>query len=233
MFISPAPLALQSAACLMLLLASSLPALAAPAIYDVEVVIFSNNTSTNNSERSVRPAGMTGNTGTFRDGEFTELARRFYRLDRISNALQQSRGYSVLFHRAWRQLATGPDTAVAYPVHSLVTGGDRSVEGSIKLVRGRYLHLDVNLLQMAAQGPGGVVYSDGQGSVPVYELREKRRIRSGELHYFDHPRFGMIARVTPYATAEAVAEPEPAAEAEPAATAVESLPVPDDDQLTR
>ncbi len=33
----------------------------------------------------------------------------------------------------------------------------------------------------------------------MYELSEKRRIkRSGTLHYFDHPRFGMIAIVTPY-----------------------------------
>jgi hypothetical protein len=71
MFISPAPLALKTAAGLLLLLACSLPVLAAPAIYDVEVIIFTNNTSGDNGERSSKPAGVSGNTGAFRDGEFT------------------------------------------------------------------------------------------------------------------------------------------------------------------
>ena len=29
------------------------------------------------------------------------------------------------------------------------------------------------------------------------ELREQRRMRSGELHYLDHPKFGVLARVDP------------------------------------
>ena len=33
----------------------------------------------------------------------------------------------------------------------------------------------------------------------TYVLDEKRRVRSGELHYFDHPMFGVIAQVNPYA----------------------------------
>jgi hypothetical protein len=228
MSIFPVPPELKLTACLLLLLACSLPVLAAPAIYDVEVIIFTNNTSGDNGERSSKPAGVSGNTGAFRDGEFTELARGLYRLDNISNALQQSRGYSVLFHRAWRQLATGREAAAAYPVHSLVSGNS-GIEGNVRLVLERYLHLDVNLMLMSSRGTGGAVYSDGPGSVPVYELREQRRIRSGELHYFDHPRFGMIARVTPYAIPEAAAVTEPAAAPEPE----DPVPAPVDDQLTR
>lgn len=229
MTLFPAPPLLQTAACLLMLLAGSLPVQAAPAIYDVEVIIFTNSTSGDSGEHSNRPTAVSGNTAAFREGEFTELARGLYRLDAISNALQQSRGYSVLFHRAWRQLATGREAAAAYPVHSLVSGSS-GVEGNVRLVLERYLHLDVNLLLMSARGTGGAVYSDGPGSVPVYELREKRRIRSNEVHYFDHPRFGMIARVTPYAIPDA--EPAAAPE-EPAPPAVEPVPVPVDDQLTR
>jgi hypothetical protein len=29
------------------------------------------------------------------------------------------------------------------------------------------------------------------------ELREQRRMRSGELHYLDHPKFGVLARIDP------------------------------------
>jgi hypothetical protein len=107
--------------------------------------------------------------------------------------------------------------------------GNSGIEGNVRLILERYLHLDVNLLLMSSRGTGGAVYSDGPGSVPVYELREQRRIRSGELHYFDHPRFGMIARVTPYAIPEAAAVTEPAAAPEPE----DPVPAPVDDQLTR
>jgi hypothetical protein len=33
-------------------------------------------------------------------------------------------------------------------------------------------------------------------------LQEQRRLRSGELHYFDHPRFGLIVLVTPVANSQ-------------------------------
>ncbi|HKK05756.1 MAG TPA: CsiV family protein [Gammaproteobacteria bacterium] len=32
----------------------------------------------------------------------------------------------------------------------------------------------------------------------VFQLDEERRVRSGELHYFDHPGFGVLVQVTPY-----------------------------------
>jgi hypothetical protein len=40
----------------------------------------------------------------------------------------------------------------------------------------------------------------------LYRLDETRRMRSGELHYFDNPRFGVIARVTPYGSDESTSE---------------------------
>ncbi len=46
-----------------------------------------------------------------------------------------------------------------------------------------------------------------------YRLSETRRLRRDEVHYFDHPKFGLIARVSAY---------EPA----PAATAIPAQPVP-------
>ena len=39
-----------------------------------------------------------------------------------------------------------------------------------------------------------------------YRLHETRRMRSKEIHFFDHPMFGIIVKVTPY---ELPAPPEP------------------------
>ena len=108
----------------------------------------------------------------------------------------------MLFHRAWRQLAYDKAHAVAYPVHSIAENRRDSIEGIVKLVRERFLHLDVNLQLMSATDGTEVMFSDAPNSKPAFELIETRRIRSNVLHYFDHPRFGLIARVTPYHSQE-------------------------------
>ena len=28
--------------------------------------------------------------------------------------------------------------------------------------------------------------------MPIFQLKESRRLRSGEINYFDHPKFGLL-----------------------------------------
>lgn len=204
-----------------------------PPIYDVEVIVFLNNNPHDNGETWPRPARHAMLNNAFPEGEFTELDKSFYTLNNISYALDHSRDYSVLFHRAWRQLAYDRNEAVAYPVHSIIENGENSIEGTVKLMRERYLHLDLDLFLMSSNGNPEVHYSDDAHNVPLFELREKRRIKSTEVFYFDHPRFGVIARVTPYIpddkTVETDAEGAQTGEADPPV----SNPAADEDQLTR
>jgi len=208
-----------------LLLAISQAAVAGPPIYDVEIIIFRHNVMSDAGERWTTPAvSDLRPTRVFSQDEFTELDRNQYQLDGIRGGLRNSSGYSVLLHRAWRQVGYDAAHAIAYPIHSLAENGRDSIEGSVTLIRERYLHLDVDLLLLRAN------YADGADSSPAFQLREKRRMRSRELHYFDHPRFGMIAVVTPYDAPEDEPEPEP----EESATDIPvSGSLPDDDQLTR
>jgi len=57
------------------------------------------------------------------------------------------------------------------------------------------------------------------------------------VHYFDHPRFGMVAIVTPYQSPQMEQQLQEDAEQEAAAleeeSAVAEEPLPEDDQLTR
>ena len=183
----------------LMLATASQPLLSAiPSIYDVEIVVFLNKSAHDDGEQWPRPDLGSQNNGSFPDGEFTELGKSHYTLKGVSRDLERSNNYSVLFHRAWRQLAYDRDTAVAYPVHSIIQSDGNSVEGTVKLMLERFLHLDINLFLMSSDGDKEMVYSDSPGNVPLFELREKRRIKSTELHYFDHPRFGAIAKITPY-----------------------------------
>ncbi len=206
-------------------------------LYDVEVIVFSNRTGADDGEQMKRPpVDAARAVGVFPQDQFTELGQGFYTMDNIRSTLSAAPGYAVLFHRAWRQLAYDRENAVDYPVHSFADNGRDSVEGTITLIRERYLHLDMDLLLMTTGTGGQVLYSDGPGSVPAYRLSEKRRVRSGELHYFDHPRFGVIARVTPYESPEQPLAPPVVEEVLPEDVqepVEEESPVMQDDQLTR
>lgn len=170
-----------------------------PNLYDVEVIVFARRSSEDGERMGKPEAGTLRASGAFPEDQFTELSQENYTLSRIRDGLSPAAGYTVLFHRAWRQLAYDGKHAVDYPVHSIATGRN-SVEGTVTLSRNRFLHLDIDLMLMQADGTAPALHSDGPGSAPVYRLSEKRRIRSSEIHYFDHPRIGVIARVTPYNT---------------------------------
>jgi hypothetical protein len=209
---------------------------AAAPIYDVEIIIFRHNVMSDAGEQwTAQQAGDLQPARVLSQDAFTELGSNQYQLDGIRAGLRNSSGYTVLLHRAWRQPGYDATHAIAYPIHAFAENAAYSIDGSVTLIRERYLHLDVDLLLTPASSAPPVGYSDGPDSRPAFRLREKRRMRSREVHYFDHPRFGMIATVTPYDAPEDEPEPEPEAEtAEPEPIHVPvSGPGPNDDQLTR
>lgn len=226
----------SAAACILLTFLWGQAAWAAmPPVYDVELIVFTNESSSDSGEKwnmpdadAIRPSGF------FPEDHFTELAASYYTLNNISRALERSGRHAVLFHRAWRQLAYDKARAVAYPIHSIAENRRDSIEGIIKLVRERFLHLDVNLQLMSATNGTEVMFSDAPNSRPAFELIETRRINSNVLHYFDHPRFGLIARVTPYIR-KVSGTPEVEEEVKtPSEDETETgEPNPADDQLTR
>jgi len=186
--------------------------------YDVEVIVFRNLAPRDDGEQW--PADTGGNAGGFasvplRQG-VEELPQSQFALNNVAGALRRSGAYQVLVHRLWREAAYDSKSAVPYEL-DVPEGRSDTLAGSIRLIRERYLHLDIDL----------TLSSSGS----LYRLDEMRRIRSGELHYFDNPHFGVIAKVTPYdpgesppqaATGAGTATPAPDKEPRPEA----QLPVP-------
>ncbi len=75
------------------------------------------------------------------------------------------------------------------------------LNGVIGLTQSRYLHMDVDLVYQV----NTPVDQSQQESIigdtvmtQTYRLQQSRRIRSDKLFYFDHPRFGVLARITPF-----------------------------------
>jgi hypothetical protein len=215
---------------LLLALLASTAAAAAPQLYDVEVIVFTRDAPGGDGELAAGTAAPGQGHDAYVPGEFTELSSGAYRLNNIRGGLSAARGYHVLLHRAWRQPGLDRAQAVDYPVHAQTGSG--SIDGTVTLILERYLHLDVDLRLVTAGGGASALYPAASGR-PAYRLTEKRRIRSNQLHYFDHPRFGVIARVTPYESPEAPAAADAMAPDDAATGGQEEEPVTADEQPAR
>lgn len=111
----------------------------------------------------------------------------------------------------------------------------RSLDGTIKLHLGRYLHLETDLLYRSSQPPAApavnntFLMSINEIKPPqtLFRMRQTRRLRSGELHYLDHPMFGMLILITPYELPlPPEPEPQPTPELAPASTTGVTSPAP-------
>lgn len=91
--------------------------------------------------------------------------------------------YRVLAHGAWQQLGVSQEDAQPFPVSRLRTSG--GVTGSMTLHVRRFPHLALELELPPTGGAGNRML-----------LKESRRLRRGELHYFDHPGFGALVQIT-------------------------------------
>ncbi len=127
--------------------------------------------------------------------------------------------YTPLLHGGWSQPTLLEDEAIPL---ELSLFGQLQPSGSIRLHRSRFLHLtiDVSLqsdyrYRQVPIAPDAVWPLAEFVGPTKYTIRTQRRIRSGELHFFDHPAFGMLVIVRPAPEEEpatdATRAPQPAA----------------------
>ncbi|MFA5983350.1 MAG: CsiV family protein [Methylococcaceae bacterium] len=101
-------------------------------------------------------------------------------------ALSARANYQPLFHAAWVQ--SFPADSWGSPVHIIDMHG--RLNGYISLQRGQMLQLKADFEYQPGE-------ADLSGKPVVYRLAENRVIKFNELHYFDHPKLGVVAKVTP------------------------------------
>ncbi len=121
-----------------------------------------------------------------------ELTSTFNRLERLDV-------YTPLFHGGWVQEGLAEDEAIPFDLSLL---GEFNPRGTIRLHVSRFLHLTLALRFQSARAAGDQLNPVGSGLEeislpPRYDLHVQRLMRSGELHFFDHPAFGVIVVVRP------------------------------------
>lgn len=118
-------------------------------------------------------------------------------------AEKMHRGYRILFHQAWSQNAYGSaDKSPAVLIENDIEGGAQLL-GTLKLYKTRFAHIEVDL-DFERQIPNAIrdAFAENQ-QIPVEELpeswrfnlKDSRKIKVGELHYIDHPLFGVLVQI--------------------------------------
>ena len=132
-------------------------------------------------------------------------------LDDQARRIRQRKNYHLVTHFAWIQPGYAQADAIAFPLAELAGAGS-GLKGDITLYLSRYLHMQFDLSisepgSLPAANPGAArdlsspitvaaLEDRGLAAMPVFRIDEKRRMRSGELHYIDHPNFAALAPVT-------------------------------------
>jgi hypothetical protein len=106
--------------------------------------------------------------------------------------------YVPLVHAGWVQPGLPEDDATPFDLKTL---GVLNPRGTVRVHLSRFLHITLDLTYQApSAAPAAAGSSDGLDEIflaPQYSLKATRNVRSSELHYFDHPAFGALVRVTP------------------------------------
>lgn len=180
--------------------------------YTVEMIIFSyaQNVSAGTEvfvpdrPPAVEP-GMDGELidANRRRYEILMLPKKNFTLRNIFERLDNLDAYTPLMHFGWTQPTYPPEETQARPLSSFMTP-PKGLQGDLILYLSRYLHLGVNLQldAPAANAAQDALMLDDFGdramvTYPVrYRIEEDRIFRNGELRYFDHPKFGVLAKIT-------------------------------------
>lgn len=152
--------------------------------------------------------------------EMRPLDEEAFGMQNIYDMLERLDVYEPLIHVGWTQTAIPREATPELRLDRLGPVPD-GLDGTLELYLGRFVHLvvDVSLDAQAAAGDdrprfqpfeapldevgdrrGGERWRDDSLDLfyePLrYRIREDRIMKSGETRYYDHPRFGVIARVT-------------------------------------
>ncbi len=148
-----------------------------------------------------------------RDPEMELFTDDDFTMDGVIRRFEQLDAYETIMQVGWTQATYPQDETAAIELRALRVP-PWGLDGSFLLYLGRYLHLVVDL---ALDEPAGAseaaaieqparIYGDRRSrrnidpfreAGPVrYRIRENRIFKSGDIRYFDHPKFGVVVKVT-------------------------------------
>jgi hypothetical protein len=182
--------------------------------YHVEVIVFEQLSTVTDEQWPIMPEIEKGELALSDNNQFIHPAA-VETLIESEQRLSRSSNYRVHYHHAWQQpINRKGSSAKAVTIES----ANGMVAGNIRLYKSTYLHAAVDLWLLenqiaisswsdaSPQGESFIIDSEGE---PVNTIRnphliQSHRIRSKKLHFFDHPKFGVLLQLTPIETPTAI-----------------------------
>lgn len=178
--------------------------------YQVEMVVFEHLVADTSGEQWNSDAtpdygnAISLETDPNGSNAFKMLPSSRYKLGGVNKVLKLSSQYRPVHHVAWQQ----PELTKSRAKKVHIKNPDAKIDGTINLRGGHLLHLDVDIAYFVDLLTESVTsFTDeedivGEGNEEIVmrgtyaQMKETRRIKLNELHYFDHPLFGVVMRVT-------------------------------------
>lgn len=175
-----------------------------PQLYDVELIIFAQPGQP--GEEQFKRSPELPDSSRWIDLEQSAQPEGFENLQPSALTTEASRlergNYQVLVHRAWRQPGIDRSSAPAVILQSSARAinGNPLLDGAVSVGLSRYLHASFDLLlRSPLVGEDATTPTDSLfGSEIPARVQIHRRMRSGELHYLDNPRIGILIRIDKY-----------------------------------
>lgn len=140
---------------------------------------------------------------------FKMLPSSRHKLGGVSKVLKLSSEYRPVYHIAWQQ----PELTKSRAKKVHIKNPEAKINGTVNLRGGHLLHLDLDIsyfvdlyTESVTSFTNNNMSEEGASPDKVREeiimtgtyaqMKETRRIKLNELHYFDHPLFGVLMRVT-------------------------------------
>lgn len=165
-------------------------------LYQVELIAFAypeTNNGTSNAETfplyPVLPDYPNSISLTSYDGTlalYQDLPRSMFMLNREANLIARKENYQVLYHHGWLQKAGSSKKVILKSSGGDDQGIAPNFSGTIKVRKGYYYIADINIALTQADNL----------NTPIV-IKTRRKLKSKELHYIDHPKLGLLIGIYP------------------------------------
>lgn len=167
--------------------------------YLIEVIVFENTgpDSADNELFGRRIEWKLDETAPIGGPQINSSALNFVQtgtLEKLVAGISSSSRYKVLKQVAWIQPAAAKNDA---PLVSIV--GSPMLSGQVRVYSRKllFVELELRLIRpLTNMSHTTVPYSSRYYQSPVFLVKETRRLKLNEIHYFDHPRFGALLKVS-------------------------------------
>ncbi len=167
--------------------------------YLIEIIVFKNvGPDTSDNELWGRDTDIELNqpVSTDHSAAHDSMVRFVYKrtLGNLAAEIQASGRYELLKRMAWVQAASSKSEAPTVSIESgnVLAGTLRFYEKQLL-----FIELDLRFNRPLTSIPGTTVpYSAHVYRTPDFTIKQTRRVKINEIHYFDHPYFGALVKAS-------------------------------------